>query len=129
MDDLDFNDWVDQVYGFIHFLNPLQQPVSSPDLYATFMSEAINDDSILKDPTATILLSYDSFPLSEKSCEVDECLTHVYNWFATLCQPASLTEKVYTAFIQDALHFFLKDSHLWRRDPKGYHKVIIKPDK
>ena len=84
MDDLDFNDWVDQVYGFMHFLNLLRQPVSHPNLCTTYMSEAGNDDGTLRDPATTTLLSYDSFPRSDKSCEVDERLTCVCDWFTTL---------------------------------------------
>ena len=51
------------------------------------------------------------------------------DWFVTLRQPANLTEKAYAAFICYVSHFFLKDGHLWRRDPQGYHKVIIQPNK
>ena len=61
-DDPDFDDWVDQVYRFMHFLNPLQRPISHPNLCATFVSDAINDNGALNNPTATTPLSYDSFP-------------------------------------------------------------------
>ena len=61
-DDLDFDDWVDQVYRFMHFLNLLQQPILHPNLCATFTSDAIDDDGALRDLTMTTPLSYDSFP-------------------------------------------------------------------
>ena len=129
VDDLDFDDWVDQVYGFMHFLNPLRQSVLQPDLCATFASDAVDDDGALRDPAADTLLSYDSFPQFDKSREADECLARIRDWFTTLRQPANLTEKAYATFICYASHFFLKDSRLWRRDPQGYHKVVIEPNK
>ena len=62
MDDPDFDDWVNQVYGFMHFLNPLRRPVLHPNLCTTFASKAVDDDGALKDPAVTTLPSYDSFP-------------------------------------------------------------------
>ena len=62
VDNPDFNDWVNQVYKFMHFLNPLQWPVSHPNLCTTFTSDAVDDDGTLRDPAATTPLTYDSFP-------------------------------------------------------------------
>ena len=49
-DDPDFNNWVNLVYSFMHFLNLLWQPVLHPNLCATFMSDAVDDDGNLRYP-------------------------------------------------------------------------------
>ena len=104
MDEPAFDDWVNHVYSFMHFLNLLWLPVLCPEIQATFSSKAVNEDDTTKDPAAASLLSYDSFPWSEKSCEADEHLHHICNWFATLQWPADFTENVYTTFLRYTLH-------------------------
>ena len=53
VEDLEFDDWVDQVYGFMHLLNPLKPKVPCPGASPTYISDTVAD----KPP-----LSYDLFP-------------------------------------------------------------------
>ena len=55
-EDLQFNDWVDQVYRFMHILNPLKPMVPCPKLSSTCISKPVSN----KPP-----LTYDLFPQSD----------------------------------------------------------------
>lgn len=67
MDDLEFSDWVDQVYAFMHFLNPLSLTITYPEICVTYVSETLSDSSINQGPTANSLLSYAAVPRLAKS--------------------------------------------------------------
>ena len=54
-------DLVDQVYGFMHFLNPLKPMVPCPEPSPTYASKAVDDDGFTNNPTRNTLLAYDSF--------------------------------------------------------------------
>ena len=58
----EFNDWVNQVYGFMHFLNPLSLTVAYPKICVTYVSETLSDCSTNRDPTVNVLLSYAMVP-------------------------------------------------------------------
>ena len=53
VEDLEFDDWVDQVYRFMHLLNPLKLNVPRPGPSLTYISNAVSN----KPP-----LTYDLFP-------------------------------------------------------------------
>ena len=46
-EDLEFDDWVDQVYGFMHLLNPLKPKVPCPGASPTYISNTVADKSPL----------------------------------------------------------------------------------
>ena len=91
MEDLEFDDWVDQVYGFMHLLNPLKPKVPCLGPSPTYISIPISD----KPP-----LTYDLFPQSDRSCHADNHLCHVCKWFETTECPPGLTNTTYAAFLQ-----------------------------
>ena len=57
MEDLDFDNWVDQVYWFMHFLNLLKPMVPWLEPSPTYTSKGITTI-----PTDNTPLSYDLFP-------------------------------------------------------------------
>ena len=121
---LEFNDWVDKVYGFMHFLNPTHLQIASSDKNMAFASEAIDDPNVTSHPVSTAFM-YDCVPHSEKSHKADDCLDRVHEWFTSLRRPNGISNKVYAAFLQYCTHFFMKDDCLWKKDPQGYHKLVI----
>ena len=62
VDNPEFDDWVDQVYGFMHFLNPLSLTIAHPKICATYVSETLSKCSTNHDPTNSIPLSYTTVP-------------------------------------------------------------------
>ena len=61
-DNPEFDDWVDQVYRFMHFLNPLGLTVAHPEICATYVSETLSEYSTNHDPTDSVPLSYTAAP-------------------------------------------------------------------
>ena len=121
-DNLEFDDWVDQVYGFMHFLNPLSLTIAYPEICVTYVSETFSNGSIDHDPTVNILLSYAAVPRLAKSQKMDDCLHTLLNWFNTMQRPDNITDAVYTALLRYSTCFFVKDA-------QGHHKVVIDPNK
>ena len=58
----EFDDWVDKVYGFMHFLNPTHLQIASSDKNATFTSEAIDNPNITNDSVSTDPFMYECIP-------------------------------------------------------------------
>ena len=129
MEDLDFDDWVDQVYMFMHFLNLLKPTVSCPEVSPIYVSNTIDSGSITKMTTDKTLLIYNQFPQSDRSNQANNHLHCVCKWFGTTEHPPGLTNTAYTAFLHYTECFFQKDGHLWRRDLQGCHKVVINCNK
>ena len=128
-DNPEFDDWVDQVYGFMHFLNPLGPTVAHPEICTTYVSETLSECSTNHDPTDSVPLSYTTVPRSAKSQKMDERLRALCNWFITMQRPDYITDAAYTALIRYSMRFFAKDGHLWKKDAQGHHKVVIDPSK
>ena len=126
---LEFDDWVNKVYGFMHFLNPTRLQIASSDKNATFASEAIDDPNITNDSVSTDPFTYERVPCSDKSRKADDRLHRVREWFKSIRRPDDISNKVYAAFLRYCAHFFMKDDRLWRKDPQGYHKLVIEPNK
>ena len=125
----EFDDWVDKVYGFMHFLNPTCLQIASSNKNVTFASEAIDDPNITNDSVSTDPFTYECVLHSDKSRKDDDRLHRVHEWFVSLRRPDDISDKVYTAFLRYCAHFFMKDDHLWKKDPQGHHKLVIEPNK
>ena len=128
-DNPEFDDWVDQVYGFMHFLNPLGPTIAHPEICTTYVSKTLSECSTNHDPTDSVLLSYTTVPRLAKSQKMDERLRALRDWFITMQCPDNITDAAYTALIRYSMRFFAKDSRLWKKDAQGHHKVVINPSK
>ena len=129
MDNPEFNDWVDQVYRFMHFLNPLSPTIAYPEICVTCISETLSDCSTNCDPTINIPMSYAMVPWLEKAQKMDERLCTLHNWFVTMQCPNNITDTEYTALLRYSTCFFMNDGRLWKKDAQGHHKVVINPSK
>ena len=97
---LEFDDWVDKVYGFMHFLNPTHLQIASSDKNTTFASEAIDDPKITNDSVSTDPFTYERVPRSDKSRKADDRLHRVRKWLVSLRRPDDISDKVYAAFLR-----------------------------
>ena len=91
MEDPEFDDWVDQVYRFMHLLNPLKSKFPLPGPSPTYISDTVAD----KPP-----LTYDLFPRSDRSRRADDHLRRVRKWFETTERPPGLTNTAYATFLR-----------------------------
>ena len=135
----DFEDWIDRVYGFMHFINPLPsqnslavQIVSAPPI-TCYILDAVRDNS--SEPEDILqaseeLSSYTDVPRSASALAADLRLADVREWHTTLEQPREaleLSDAEYDAFMRYCSGFVMigDDDRLWRKDQKGNHKVVV----
>lgn len=132
-DDSDFDDWVDNLYGFMHMIN---RPIR---LYKrSYPVQAYS--SIVKDPvtssfTATALspeyleqyndVSYTDVPRSPNAQHLDSLLSLVSPWLESFQRPPALSEDHLERFMRFAVHFFRKAEKLWRKETQGHHKLSL----
>ena len=124
-EDLDFDDWVDQVYGFMHFSTHWSQQFHVQNhpqhMFPAPLTTTVSPKSLPTNPHSDTTYSHD---LIDPAQPTTICAT-----FGTMECPPGLTNTTYAAFLHYTNYFFQKDGHLWRRDPQGHHKVVIDCDK
>src|SRR5277367_3852779 len=128
----DFEDWIDNVNGFIHMINP--RPKHLPTLtdtppVTTFVTE-VNREESTEPPQVTTdtenSSSYDIVPRSDAAIKADDKLLKIRPWLETLQRPDGLSDTEYKTFMWYCTDFFVAENRLWRKDPKGHKVVILK---
>ena len=133
--DDDFEDWVDQVNGFLHFIDP---PPSQIDSISTsppitcYISDDVDEtqqelDNVPHSPVQDSPTPYSIVPRSDTAKLTDEKLLKVQHWLETLERPQSMSDSQYKTFMRYCTEFFVLDGRLWRKDSKGYHKTVVSP--
>jgi hypothetical protein len=111
----DFEDWIDNIDGFIHFLNPhpsisnyttLTPPIA---LYVTFNPDTINTTKVNQQEDKTTI-PYSIIPQSDSAIEADRRLEKVQAWLETLDCPPDLTNSEYKTFMQYCMEFIVISS-------------------
>ena len=133
----DFEDWIDQVNGFIHLINPsltgLNFITTSPPVttYVSNSAEITTKDATgsvqteSSNPSAT---TYDNVPRSIGANKADKTLLKVKPWLETLQRPADITNEAYKKFMRYCTEFFVAHDKLWRKNAKGHHKLVVPKD-
>ncbi|ETW78933.1 hypothetical protein HETIRDRAFT_453476 [Heterobasidion irregulare TC 32-1] len=121
----DFDDWIDNLYGFLHLINNTFPSSISASTTAIFTSSLIDDhptdaDSADEEPA----IDYSDIPRLQKALEAEERLWLVRDWHRTLVRPPSLSDSEYATFLQYCTEFFIAADKLWRKDSHGRHKII-----
>jgi Integrase zinc binding domain/RNase H-like domain found in reverse transcriptase len=138
----DFEDWVDQVNGFLHFVVPLPSQISSistsPPI-SSYVTDTDRDDSPepdepSQDPDEGTPTPYSIVPRSDTAQATDEKLIKVKEWLDTLERPLEMSDSEYKSFLRYCVEFFLTEdlqgvTRLWRKDKKGHHKVVVPTDR
>jgi hypothetical protein len=128
----DFEDWIDQVNGFIHFINPLPTHIhsltTSPPI-SIYISDTIQEESQEQDEAPTAPTDpptpYSVMPRSETAKAADLKLEKVQHWLETLERPDSLSDSEFKTFMRYCVEFFVRNGRLWRKDTKGHHKAVV----
>lgn len=85
-DDDDFEDWIDQLHGFIHIINDPPRPARLPIVSSLTLTE--DSQNFSEEEIALIAqqppLSYDQIPRSESAENDDKRLILVRNWLENL---------------------------------------------
>lgn len=122
--DDDFEDWIDALYGFMHFINDSPYLARSQHPIAIFTSE-VTDIKISMDDSA--LSSYDEVPRLDSAKADDEKLLQVQLWLETLTRPLDLSNSDFAKFMCYAICFFVQAGKLWKKDEHGRHKLVASP--
>ena len=129
----DFEDWVDQVNSFIHFIDPLPSHINSisnsPPI-SCYITDTIREESLEPEDAPPILnqdpsTPYSIVPRSDTAKATDDKLFKVRSWLETLERPPSMKDTEYKTFMRYCTEFFVSDGRLWRKDSKGHHKVVV----
>jgi hypothetical protein len=123
----DFDDWVDNLYGFAHLLNPTAPKSDSAKLLCAFAMEQAHQrpedtaDSNREEPP----LEYSAVPRTEAETLADKRLTMAHDWLLSLERPDNISDHEYTLVMRYAAGLFVDNNVLWKRDPQGAHKRVL----
>ena len=119
-----FDDWVDNLYGFMHLINhPVPAPHSNILLGALIEDiQGVDFDSSEPEEEKP---NYNIIPRTMNAARADKHLEQVHDWLTFTEQPEDMSDKEYSDLMQYATGFFIDDHNLWRCDPQGAHKHIL----
>jgi hypothetical protein len=127
----DFEDWIDNVNGFLHFLNPhptsidcvtATPPIAAYIIKAPEPETPRASSEAPEDPPNT---PYSIVPQTEAAITADLRLEKVQKWLESLGRPDDMTDAQYKTFMRYCTEFVVISGKLWRKDPKGEHKKVV----
>ena len=132
--DDDFDDWIDDLYGFLHLVNP--PPVArlrAAPLRTDHASESEAFAVLMQQTSGTAArlpsiepVDYSKFPRSPKARSLDERVRSVRSFLADKQRPDGLSEKQLKSFVKYASAFFVdKQGRLWRIERNGAHRRVL----
>ena len=127
----DFDDWVDNLYGFMHMINSPALALTSTDndrTISTFASTIrncyVNDFSA---PTPSV--DYSAIPRTVAAQLEEDKIAKVIQFLDDLQRPLGMKDEDYAKFVRYCMRFFVNDKKLWRRHPTGAHKLVVPMDR
>ena len=130
--DDEFQDWVDNMHGFMHMINPTSPVSSFSDhslamfLQATDLSQDQSNSDDLHSESNT--LSYSDIPRPDQANNKEERLQLAQQWLSDLQRPLDMSDDAYAKFIRYSTHFFKDGNRLWCKDSEGAHKLVVDPE-
>jgi hypothetical protein len=121
----EFEDWIDNLYGFAHMINnPIHAPKSEQLVHILALKQTLSHPYVAPDPQSNEP-NYNIIPRGTAAIQADEKLVMIHDWLMFLEQPNGLSDQDYMALVHQALHFFLDEHILWKQDPQGAHKQVL----
>ena len=133
-----FEDWIDNVNGFIHLINASptsHNSVTTSPPVTVFISDAAErptpepDETISAENNNSEKITYDNVPRSPSARKADLNMQKVKPWLETLQRPSDITNEAYKTFMRYCTEFFVAHDKLWRKDSKGHHKLVVPQDR
>ena len=118
------DDWIDELYGFMHMINSPQPRPWLQILVATFAVE-VADINLPSEETSPA--SYADVPRILQAKAEDKRVAKVRLWLDLLVRPSDISDSDYALFIRYAMKFFLRNGNLWRKDPYVRHQLVATP--
>jgi hypothetical protein len=120
----DIDDWIDELYGFMHMINPIPPHRPQQSNIVMFVSE-VADITLPADEGASI--SYADVPRTVAAQLADDRLVLVRAWLDNLRRPPDFSDSEYATFVRYCMSFFVHSNKLWRKDSQGRHKLVATP--
>jgi hypothetical protein len=117
----DFNDWIDNLYGFMHMINPVALSSYNERPIAIFVSEIADIRIPVTDDTP---VPYNGVPRKLVTQLANDRLELVKKRLGDLVQPTDLSDADFATFIRYAMSFFVASDKLWCNDPQGHHSTF-----
>jgi len=127
----EFEDWINQVYGFVQHINPhptVYLPLSSTSLSTLVQSEIVEPTV----PSNRIILeeaTYEDVPRSDDAIAEDVRVNAMRLWLASRERPPDLDDKQLQSFVRYTASFFLHNGVLWHRSEHGAHQRVLDADR
>ncbi|KZT23940.1 hypothetical protein NEOLEDRAFT_1179691 [Neolentinus lepideus HHB14362 ss-1] len=113
-EDSEFDDWIDRLHSFVHFINPVAY-LESPSNLVVFAQNLVEEadeqsdaDSDEEQDSDAAHLAYADFPRTDSTRRLDQRLALIPDWFETLTRPDEIVEDKYISFVKYATQFFAK---------------------
>jgi hypothetical protein len=74
-------------------------------------------------------MSYGTVPRSDQAIKADDRVCAVQKWHTDLHRPPKMTDTKYKTFVCYCTEFFIDGSHLWQKNRKGEHQLVIAQDR
>ena len=137
----DFDDWIDQVNGFLHMILPTSPRTSEQPPIALYVMQTLSN-SIQDDEADDLNRGFEELateaneagtyaivPRSEQAQSADERILRVKIWHETLDRPNHMDDQEYETFLRYCTEFFVSAGRLWRKDRKSEHKLVVAQDR
>jgi hypothetical protein len=120
-----FDDWIDNLYGFVHLVNPTTTAPRTSQFLHIFASACIDDADNLQPPKQEPALDYNIIPRTANAAFADKRLEMVHDWLTFFDRPGDISDRDYDSLTRYAAGFFIDDAGMWRRNDHGAHKRIL----
>ena len=133
-EDKDFDDWIDRLHGFIHFINPIKpKPLQQPSILIYIHKTQITTPQDAKTENFDVPTSYSIIPRPSKATKAEEHISQVIQWHKDLIKPIDISFVDYNSFIHYCTKFFHEIQHCLvhqnlslmsnPKNPKGTHST------
>jgi hypothetical protein len=121
----EFEDWIDNLYGFSHMINhPIAAPQSIKLVHALAL-ETMHAYAHAVPDAHRYEPNYDTIPWRAAAIQADLKLAMIHDWLTFLERPGGLSDQDYATLICQVSCFFLDENILWKRNPQGMHKCVL----
>ena len=110
----EFEDWIDNVYGFVHMVNQtVAVPCTEQFLLMLALEKRMAHPYVVPNPPSE-KPNYDVILRSFAAAKAEMCLEMVHKWLTFLECPDGLSDQEHECWIWFATCFFLDDHVLWK---------------
>jgi Integrase zinc binding domain len=119
-DEEEFDDWIDQLHGFVHIIQPIGVRKSRKFAGAHILSlDEVENEQAMEE------IQEEGISRSTAVEKEDDRIEKVKCWHQTLERPQGFSDMEYVSFMTYVMGFFLDGDRLWRKDSHGTHQLFI----